>query len=554
MAKANLRSRFFLLLSCALAALAARAARAQAPSLVDPIQDLQQRLAAQEAELRALRAQVDQQSPGASVPGANGNSGVPVVAQNDGGAMRSPGNLLGQPNVGALDSPIAPPRSGAAFRSPGALIGAPSEEFPTFRITGFTQLDSGFYSQSAKNIAQVGDAQDVTGFRRARLAVVGKAAELTSYYLEVDFAAAGRPSFEDVWVEQGYVPLLGDVRVGQYVQPFSVDAESGFRNLPFLERSLPFLAFVPFRRVGVMSSNGTEDEMTYWAVSGFRTGGFQNAPLGDDRDALDLGNIGGYSFSGRITHLLFDDRLADDRYFWQIGTSYDYSQLGANDAAGSTTNVPFYQAKTTPEFGPLGYSDLGSSAVFATPYFVDTGRYRANDFNLFGVETLVQWGAFDVQAEFMATTVDSVVAGPIFYEGAYAEVMYRLTGEHRQYDRRLGALRNPIPFTDFIPLKRDGICGWGAWEIGARWSFVDLRNPTALNGHYYNSTTNLYTSNNNTNGLLNDATVGLTWFLNYHTKLQFNWIHSMLENTGQAAATRGFSSADLFVSRVQVDF
>lgn len=435
---------------------------------------------------------------------------------------------------------------------------AKEEKFPTFTVTGFLQLDTAFYSQDPKNIATVGDAQDGTGFRRARLAVLGKAAEFTNYQLEVDFATAGRPSFFDNYVEQGNLPFLGAVRVGQFLQPFSVDAMSGFRNLPFLERSLPFLAFVPFRRVGIMASNNSDNQRTHWAYSVFRTGGFNNAALGDSRFGTDFGDIGGYSVSGRVTHLLHYDDLADDRYLWHIGGSYDFSQLGANDATGSGTAgnagspQPFYQARTTPEFGPLGYPDLSSnfgSAVNGTPLFVDTGRYEARNFNLFGLETVYQAGAFSLQSEYMATLVESV-AGQVFYQGAYAEVMYRLTGEHRPYDKKLGSLKNPTPFTDFIPLKRDGICGWGAWQISGRWSFVDLRNPDRLNGHYYNSATNTFTGTANSgNGILNDSTLGLTWFLNAHAKVQFNWIHAFLNNS-----FTGNSNADLFVSRVQVDF
>ena len=51
------------------------------------------------------------------------------------------------------------------------------------------------------------------------------------------------------------------------------------------------------------------------------------------------------------------------------------------------------------------------------------------------------------------------------------------------------------------------------------------------------------------NGMLQDVTLGLTWFWNVHTKMQFNWIHAMLDNT-----TTGNSTADLFVARVQVDY
>jgi phosphate-selective porin OprO/OprP len=430
-------------------------------------------------------------------------------------------------------------------------------DFPTHKITGFLQVDTAYYSQTPKNIATVGNAQDGTGFRRARFAVNGKVAEFTTYQLEVDFAAAGRPSFFDNYVEQGNLPFFGEVRAGQFLQPFSVDAMSGFRNLAFLERSLPFLAFVPFRRVGIMASNATDDDRTHWAYSVYRTGGYNDAPLGDSRFATDFGNIGGYSFSTRVTHLLYFDEFAEDRYLWHIGFSYNYSQLEANNSPGSGaagnagTRQPYYQARVNPEFY-LGYPDLSSSfgtGVNGTPIFADTGKYQAQNFNLFGLETVYQYGAFSCQTEYMATVVDSVV-GPVFYQGGYAEVMYRLTGEHRGYDKKLASFKNPIPFADFIPLKRDGIRGWGAWGLAARWSVVDLTNPSKLDGHYYNSANNTFTGTSKAgNGVLNDATLGVNWYVNQHTKLQFNWIHAMLDNTA-----KGFSSAELFVSRVQVDF
>ena len=439
--------------------------------------------------------------------------------------------------------------------------------FPTFKITGFLQLDTAYYSQGTRNIATVGDGQDGTGFRRARFAVNGKVAEFTSYQMEVDFATAGRPSFFDNYVEQGNIPFFGDVRVGQFLQPFSVDAMSGFRNLPFLERSLPFLAFVPFRRVGIMASNATEDDLTHWAYSVFRTGGFANAPLGDSQFATDTGDIGGYSFSTRITHLLWYDEFAEDRYLWHVGLSYDFSQLGANNPLGaasglggnSGTSQAFYQAKVLPEFGPLGQSQLGqtfgptgTSQVNGTPLFLDTGKYQASNFQILGLETVYQAGAFSLQSEWMGTAVESEV-GPVFYHGAYLEGMYRLTGEHRAYDKKLAALKNPVPFTDFIPLNGEGIRGWGAWQVAGRLSFVELRNPAKMNGHYYDSTTGLFNStaasNTAGNGTLADSTLGMTWFLNAHTKVQFNWIHAYLANSA-----KGFSNADLFVSRVQVDF
>jgi phosphate-selective porin OprO/OprP len=440
--------------------------------------------------------------------------------------------------------------------------GAKKETFPTFKITGFLQLDTAWYAQDHLNIATVGDAQDGTGFRRARLAVLGKVAPKTLYQLEVDFATAGRPSFFDNYVEQEDIPFFGAIRAGQYLQPFSVDAMSGFRNLPFLERSLPFLAFVPFRRVGIMASNNSEDELTYWAYSVFRTGGFNNAPLGDSQFASDIGDVGGYSFSSRVTHLLIFEN--DDHQIWHLGGAYNFSYLGADDAAGSGTpgNAgggphAFYQAKTTPEFGPLGQvqnSQSFGSAVNFTPTFVDTGKYAAHSFNLVGLETVFQNGPLSFQSEWMLTEVNSVV-GPIVYHGAYAEVMYRVTGEHRPYDKKLAALRNVVPFNDFLSYGKEGggVRGWGALEVCGRLSYVELRNPSDLSGHYYSSATNSFTASSKTgavgNGTLTDTTLGMTWFINKHSKFQFDWIHAFLNNSA-----KGFSQADLFVTRVQVDF
>jgi len=442
-------------------------------------------------------------------------------------------------------------------------VAAPQKEnYPTFRITGFLQLDSAWYAQDHLNTATVGDAQDATGFRRARLAVLGKVAPKTLYQLEVDFATAGRPSFFDNYLEQEDIPFFGAIRAGQYLQPFSVDAMSGFRNLPFLERSLPFLAFVPFRRVGVMASNNSEDERTYWAYSGFKTGGFNNAPMGDSQFATDIGDVGGYSFSTRLTHLLVYEN--DERNIWHIGGAYNFSYLGANDAAGSGTagNAgggphAFYEAKTTPEFGPLGQvqnSQSFGSAVNYTPTFVDTGRYAAHSFNLVGLETVLQDGPLSFQAEWMLTEVNSVV-GPIVYHGAYAEFMYRLTGEHRPYDKKLAALKNVVPFNELISFGKDGggFRGWGAFEVAGRLSYVELRNPNSLSGHYYDSTLNLYNASAKKgavgNGTLTDTTLGMTWFMTAHSKFQFDWIHAFLNNS-----VKGFSQADLYVTRVQVDF
>ncbi len=201
--------------------------------------------------------------------------------------------------------------------------------------------------------------------------------------------------------------------------------------------------------------------------------------------------------------------------------------MTGNSASGQR---PFYQARTGPEFGQIGDgidtipATFGPASYaasnFTPPFYIDSGRYLASSFNLWGVESVYQRGAFSAQGEFMATDVQSV-AGPILYTGAYGEVMYRLTGEHRGYDKRLASLKKPYALQR-IHLAQTGRCQrvGCVGSLGA--SLVrDAQEPREPHAADYISGTN-----STGNGTLTDSTLGVTWFWNYHTKLQFNWIHA----------------------------
>lgn len=411
--------------------------------------------------------------------------------------------------------------------------------FPTARLSGFFHLDAGYFDQDANNQATLGDIQDGVGFRRARLQAVGSVAEFTNYSIEMDFASAGRPSFMDVWAEQTHLPVVGNLRIGHYRQPLTMDSLTSIRQLEFLERSLPFQAFDPFRRVGVMAYDKSEDELWTWAYSGYKTGGFGDAPLGDTRFATDLGDDGGYSFAGRATHLLWYDEPAEGRYLLHIGGAYNYSRM-----TGSNTTEPFYQARVIPEFF-VGDPAGGGVTAAGTPFFVDTGRLSADQYHLFNGQLAGQYGPAHFQAEYMATVVDQIGNANVFYDGAYVQGGYFLTGEHRTYNRTWGVFDKVMPHSDFFAIGRNsGICGWGAWELTGRWSYVNLNDPNAVPigfGAGPPASPNP--------GRMNNLTAGVNWFWNSYTQVQFNWIHCFLDN-----AAAGDSDCDIYCARFQIGF
>ena len=82
-----------------------------------------------------------------------------------------------------------------------------------------------------------------------------------------------------------------------------------------------------------------------------------------------------------------------------------------------------------------------------------------------------------MQTEWLGTAVAQDGGPMVYYDGAYAQCGYFLTGESAGYNKQMGAMDyNCKPFSEFFGLgSRKGICGWGAWEVAARWSYLDLQ-------------------------------------------------------------------------------
>lgn len=406
----------------------------------------------------------------------------------------------------------------AASQAPGVYAAAepvPKPSFPNARVTGFFQADSLWASQSLENqiavgngVAPDGDVQDGADFRRARLAVVGQAWDNVAYMLEMDFAFPGRPSFMDVWLELDDVLGASNLRIGQFRQPMGMDALTSVKELPFLERALPF-AFLPFRQIGVILYGNSRDELATYAVSGFR---FPTDTFGGN-----VGDNGGYGMSTRLTGLLVNDPGTGG--LLHVGGGYSFIDP-ANDLV---------QYRNQPE---VFVGETGGGALIPTgvpnnlPPFVDTGLLATQNVNLANLELAMARGSFYVQSEMFGAFVNRQGIESVAFSGAYAHAGYFLTGERRVYNGKTGVFGGVTPRQS---VGKDG--GIGAWEIAARWSMIDLNDADVRGGR------------------LNNLTSGLNWYLNPHTKFQFNYIHAMLDSR-----INGDSDADLFAVRAQVDF
>lgn len=380
--------------------------------------------------------------------------------------------------------------------------------------------DLNYFNQNDANRATVGDIQDGAYFRRARIGFDGKAFEVTEYRLDFEMASGGgRPSIFDAYLRVVELPLVGNVQMGHFREPFSLEAQTSSNWFTFIERALNN-TFDPSRNWGLMAFNHNEAETITWATGAFREG--------SDNFGDDIGDSGEWAATSRVTWMPYYDEPSDGRYFVEFGGSASYrdpDNTFIGGPGGPEQSIVRYQAR--PE------DNLNEDGVGSVPAFISVSVPDATDVQLYGAETSWNFGSLNLQSEYIGAVVDRLAAPSLFYHGAYFQASYFLTGESRRWDRKLGTFGRAQVHEPFFRVATDeGICtSRGAWELVARWNYLDL------------------TDNNLDEGYVDVITLGTNWYLNSYARLMFNYEYVDLHDVAN-----GRSNANVFHTRFDVHF
>jgi phosphate-selective porin OprO/OprP len=206
----------------------------------------------------------------------------------------------------------------------------------------------------------------------------------------------------------------------------------------------------------------------------------------------------------------------DDRYLVHLGVGSSYRGLD-QDVSPSAGNIRI-RSRAALRNGPGPLNPNLADTNFA-------GRLFAENETLIAPEAAIVAGPWHAQAEYVAgylnsTTFTPIAGAPIdidqmYVQGSYVQLLYFLSGEHRVYDRHEGRFGRVTPRRNAF--GRGGLVGPGAWQVGARYGFLDL-NDSGVDAGY-----------------IQDFTLGLNWFLNPFAKFQFNYIHQRVDNTQRDA-------------------
>ncbi len=146
------------------------------------------------------------------------------------------------------------PNMKATWRD-GVTFEAPARDF-VFHVGGAVHYDLALYGagdQVQFGPGGTGPFDDGVNLRRGRLRAEGSLYEVVNFLFELEFANGVRaadtvfntPGPTDANVTITKIPVLGNVRIGNQKEPFSLEHLNSYRYLEFMERSPLFDAFSP---------------------------------------------------------------------------------------------------------------------------------------------------------------------------------------------------------------------------------------------------------------------------------------------------------------------
>ncbi|PID81761.1 hypothetical protein CSB20_01295 [bacterium DOLZORAL124_64_63] len=273
--------------------------------------------------------------------------------------------------------------------------------------------------------------------RRVRLAL--KSQLWGDWYSEVDFDFAEEATaVKDAYISyKGLFDGTGQVRVGNFRQPFGLEEVTTSRNLTFMERSQGTEPFVVGRRMGL--------EVTRWDPK-YR---FSLSAFGGDVEDFTKKANEQVSFAARLNY----NAIKTDDSVLMIGLSRSMQKPTWTDF-----NV---KVNTRPETNV-------SDTKFVYAKYKDVDKYCVT-----GAELVYQMRRLRVQGEYMLGQYkfleDSDMSDDVSNSGGYLFASYFLTDDSYSYDYK------DAEFGRLVPSSKSG-----AWEVAARYSFVDLNDEDTL--------------------------------------------------------------------------
>jgi len=447
----------------------------------------------------------------------------------------------------------------------------------SIRLTGRVHADYRFADNDlslapiAGNDRDTATAADGFELRRTRLGVSG------TLFRDIDYNAifnmvGSAPVVDTAFMNFKYLPNM-NFQFGRFKQPFSLGQLTSSNDIDFAERSYVDQV-IPAKKLGAMVHGEPKPGFTY-AASVFQEG--ENEITQEDGE--------GKRYAGRLTANLaqFGAGIPDTvLHFGVAGVGGDY-QVRPAQSSQTSSNFEDKTRATSLAFRTMnrGLSNvyraqIGGVNLGSTP---TNGGVRTGvpsefgvevDQSLLGLEAALARGPLKFQGEWVHADYDSInrlgptgnglnqqtVKGDV--DVWYAQLMWNITGEKWSDMYRSGIFRGVTPNNNFRPGS-----GWGAWQLGLRWSQYDAGdvNFAGTNSRIQSGTSPQIGTGDNSkmDAKVDSYGIGVNWILNPMSRVMFEWTRTdfggaTLPLDISATGSKGITKEDIFSIRTQVMF
>lgn len=293
--------------------------------------------------------------------------------------------------------------------------------------------------------------------------------KISGFLWNFDFAfklefASGNPEIKDAYLGVSQIPLIDNLRLGYFKEPFRISSLTGSDNLSFTDRP-DMHRFSQSRNSGIMIFNEFFNSRLAVQTGYFLSGsGFASKAFQHD----------GNSFTTRITGLPF---LNQNQGFLHLGIAYSLrnpkSERHKISISPGAPQIP-------------GYLNFQSEEI--------------RKMDLLNFESVFVHRSFYFQAEYLKAFIHQN-SGTEKAVSFYGEGGFFLTGETRKYRNSYSGFQKNIPATNFLEKNR----GIGAWELVFRYSATRFypESPQVSQQEKIN--------------------VGINWYVNPFSRFYFNF-------------------------------
>jgi phosphate-selective porin OprO/OprP len=378
-----------------------------------------------------------------------------------------------------------------------------ADESTCIAVTGRLHLDVGGYSYNPNTAATAPqDLRNGVNARRARIGLLGTFARNWDFGVVIDGGGSqdGTATLNNAYV--AYKGIKGLVIEGGYMDvPYTLDEATSSNNITFMERATPQV---------LAADIGAGDNRAAFGARAFDKWWWAGAYLTGPTTGYDHSTRVPYGMTARAVAVPFNNSngalLIGGDFLYQFDT-------------GGAPNVNQLRLRDRPEIR------IDPTRILDTGAINDVDHAR-----VLSAELAASFGAFYVQGEYFDYNIGRRALADLHFNGGYVQASYVLTGESRKYSTSSGSFGGIKPNNPFTPGG-----GWGAWEIAARYSTVNLNDANVFGGKQSN------------------LTVGLNWYVNENMRFMLNWVNGRVEKRNVAGADTG-AKYNAIAMRAQVAF